>query len=207
MRDGIKVLLIGGTSHVGKSTIARSLAAELGWNHLSTDQLARHPGRPWRNDEASLPKDVISHYSRLSTTELVDAVEAHYQQNVWPIIDAVVCSHLNNPYDPCLVFEGSAILPELAAATPFERTSCVWLTASDELITQRIEESSQLKERPDAKRQLIQAFLERTLMFNNRIVESVAELGQQSIDASTPDVFQRLVGACIGGSIPERPVA
>ena len=75
MSGGIKVLLIGGTSHVGKSTIAKRLAAQLGWNHLSTDQLARHPGRPWRNDELPVPSDVIAHYSRLTTTELVDAVE------------------------------------------------------------------------------------------------------------------------------------
>ena len=42
----IKLILIGGTSHTGKSTLARQLAEELGWNYLSTDQLARHPGRP-----------------------------------------------------------------------------------------------------------------------------------------------------------------
>ncbi len=39
-------ILIGGTSHAGKSTLAQSLAAKLGWNYLSTDKLARHPGKP-----------------------------------------------------------------------------------------------------------------------------------------------------------------
>ena len=42
----IRVLLIGGPSHTGKSTLAETLAAELGWNHVSTDSMARHPGRP-----------------------------------------------------------------------------------------------------------------------------------------------------------------
>jgi len=44
------VILLGGTSCVGKSSLGQSLASSLGWDLLSTDQLARHPGRPWRDD-------------------------------------------------------------------------------------------------------------------------------------------------------------
>lgn len=40
-----RVILIGGSSHVGKSTLAQYQAAKLGWNYRSTDKLARHPGR------------------------------------------------------------------------------------------------------------------------------------------------------------------
>ena len=35
-----KVILIGGSSHVGKSTLAASLATNLSWSHISTDRLA-----------------------------------------------------------------------------------------------------------------------------------------------------------------------
>lgn len=42
-----RVILIGGSSHAGKSTLAQALAAELGWSYGSTDKRARHPGRPW----------------------------------------------------------------------------------------------------------------------------------------------------------------
>ncbi len=59
MASEIKVLLIGGTSHVGKSTLAARLASSLGWSTRSTDQLARHPGRPWRDDASPLPADVV----------------------------------------------------------------------------------------------------------------------------------------------------
>ena len=41
----IRVVLIGGTSNVGKSTVADEVAAKLGFERLSTDSLARHPGR------------------------------------------------------------------------------------------------------------------------------------------------------------------
>ena len=47
-QPNLKVILIGGSSHVGKSTVSESLAETLGWSHLSTDRLAAHPGRPWR---------------------------------------------------------------------------------------------------------------------------------------------------------------
>jgi 2-phosphoglycerate kinase len=43
-----RVVLIGGTSNVGKSTVAQAVAERLGFEYLSTDELARHPGRPWR---------------------------------------------------------------------------------------------------------------------------------------------------------------
>ena len=47
MDEDTRVILIGGSSHTGKSTAAREIAGRLGWSHLSTDSLARHPGRPW----------------------------------------------------------------------------------------------------------------------------------------------------------------
>jgi len=193
--DNIKVLLIGGTSHVGKSTFGRKLASELGWNHLSTDQLARHPGRPWRDDDTAIPDDVVAHYSELTTAELVDSVMQHYQQNVWPVVDAIARSHVNNPYDPCLVFEGSAILPESALASNFERVGWIWLTAADELITQRVLESSRFTARGDDEKQLVDAFLERTLSFNEDIMNSVQKLQLQSLDVSSPDAYDQLLMA------------
>ncbi|MEL7245323.1 MAG: 2-phosphoglycerate kinase, partial [Cyanobacteria bacterium J06573_2] len=47
INDKTRIILIGGSSHVGKSTLAQSLANKLNWNYISTDKLARHPGRPW----------------------------------------------------------------------------------------------------------------------------------------------------------------
>jgi hypothetical protein len=42
--DGTRVVLIGGTSHVGKSMVARVVATERGFECRSTDKLAKHPG-------------------------------------------------------------------------------------------------------------------------------------------------------------------
>lgn len=85
-----KLILIGGTSHAGKSTLGRRLAGDLGWNYLSTDQLARPPGRPWKAGTQPVPTDVVEHYTDRSVTELVDSVLSHYRKIVWPIVDAIV---------------------------------------------------------------------------------------------------------------------
>ena len=159
----------------------------MGWNHLSTDQLARHPGRPWRSDETGLPNDVITHYSSLTTTELVDSVLRHYKQNVWPIVDALVRSHVNNPDDPCLILEGSAILPEPVVTSQFEHTRSVWLTAADDFIKERVHDDSQFATRTEDEQLLIEAFLARTLAFNELLMESVNQLAQQSLDADASD--------------------
>ena len=199
MTRGAKVLLIGGTSHVGKSTLAKRLAAELEWAHLSTDQFARHPGRPWRDDRSNVPSDVTSYYSLKSPTELVESVLHHYEHNVWPIADAVVRSHLNNPFDSCLVLEGSAILPELVRASQFQHSRCVWLTATDQLLTERIRVSSEFDSRIGDEQALIEAFIERTLTFNETLARSVGRLGERSLDVSSLDVFDRLVSLANGG--------
>jgi 2-phosphoglycerate kinase len=188
-----KVLLIGGVSHLGKSTMAQRLAAELGWRYLSTDQLARHPGRPWRNDGSSLPADVIDHYSQLSTAQLVESVLAHYQNNVWPIIEAIVRSHVNNPYDPSLVLEGSAIWPEAVAAAAFDRVGFVCLSASDAFIRKRIHDSSGFENKPSDEQSLIRSFVDRTLALSEATKGAVRDVGVPSVDVEEPHAYQDLI--------------
>ena len=71
----LRVILIGGSSNVGKSTIAQSMALKLGWSYLSTDSLARHPGRPWRVGQRAVPEHVVDHYRSLSVDELFTDVK------------------------------------------------------------------------------------------------------------------------------------
>ena len=182
-----KVLLIGGTSHVGKTTFAKCLADQAGWSYRSTDDLARHPGRPWRDNNSPLPDAVVEYYSKLSVQEQVNSVMGHYRQNVWPIIDAIVHSHLNNPYAPSLVFEGSAILPDNVHAASYDRVDSVWLTAPDEVIAHQITRESRRESRSLCQKQLIDSFMNRSLKINEIFMKSVSENGQRSLDTSTLD--------------------
>ena len=93
--SNLRVVLIGGTSHVGKSTLSESLAARLGWDRVSTDTLARHPGQPWKPAPEKVPDHVAEHYLSLSVDELLEDVLHHYGINVWPKVEAIVASHSN----------------------------------------------------------------------------------------------------------------
>ena len=188
-----KVLLIGGTSHVGKSALGRRLAAELGWDHLTTDRLARHPGRPWRTDGSEVPSFVAEHFSGKSSAELVDAVLQHYRENVWPIAHAIIRSRLGNPFDACLVLEGSAILPDGVAASEHKQVGRIWLTAGDEVLTERIRDGSGFASRSGAERELINAFMGRTLAFNRFVLDSAGSLGERTLNVASRDPFNELV--------------
>ena len=82
-----RVILIGGTSNIGKSTVAEAVAGKLGWGSISTDRLARHPGRPWAVTSEKFRPLVFAHYLGLDREALTAAQIAHYQR-MWPIVEA-----------------------------------------------------------------------------------------------------------------------
>ena len=187
------VLLIGGVSHTGKSTLAGAIADQLGWRSLSTDQLARHPGRPWRDDNSSLPDDVVAHYQQLSPEQLADEVMDHYRVNVWPIVTALVSSHRNNPFDPNLVFEGSAILPERASAITQRCVRSVFLRADADFLSQRIRLSSGYEQKSAPDQQLIDAFIARALLLNHQLEAQAQKAGVRVYDAADSNLLDQIL--------------
>ena len=136
--SNLRVVLVGGTSHVGKSTLAESLAAELGWSRISTDSLARHPGRPWRQQPETVPDHVADHYLSLSVDELLSDVLRHYRVNVWPKVEEIIASYANDTSSTGVVIEGSAVWPEFVVGLNPDSVTALWLTASRDVLTQRI---------------------------------------------------------------------
>ena len=183
------MVLIGGTSHVGKSTLAKSLADELGWTHVSTDSLARHPGRPWRPRPETVPDDVADHYLSLTVDELIADVLYHYRVNVWPKVEAIIACYSNDASDAGVVLEGSALWPEFAAGSSPDKVAALWLTASDEVLTQRIYKVSLYHSKSPGERILIDKFLERTIAYNTLMVEVVKRHGLTLVDVlqSSPE--------------------
>jgi hypothetical protein len=162
-----KALLIGGTSHLGKSTLAEHLAGRLGWGFRSTDYLKRHPGRPWRRPPETVPPHVAEHYRELDVEALMASVLAHYR-SLRPQIEALIGEADG------LVLEGSALLPEIAASV---RAPAVWLIGSDGLIERRIRTESGYAEAAPEQRRLIDKFIARSLAFNALVRGEVARLG------------------------------
>ncbi|MEM7555927.1 MAG: 2-phosphoglycerate kinase [Cyanobacteria bacterium P01_A01_bin.84] len=194
-----RVILIGGSSHTGKSTLAGALATKLGWSYRSTDKLARHPGRPWVGTNGkAIPEHVAEYYREMSVDALFLDVLSHYKNNVLPIIEVIVHSYTSDLSTECLVLEGSALLPEFVANLVRENNvKAIWLTARDELFQHRIKSESNFCHLCQDKKHLIQKFLNRTLLYNKYIKEEVDRLGFMFIDIESVATMEKLLNKCM----------
>ncbi|GAA1077069.1 hypothetical protein GCM10009605_12480 [Nocardiopsis composta] len=198
MRD-VRVVLIGGTSHAGKSTAARAVADRLGFECRTTDRLARHPGRPWRTPVWEVPPHVAEHYRSLTVDELTDSVLGHYRR-LWPRIEELVAAHAAvDGGRGGLVLEGSALWPAEVAALTAPNTAAVWLTADEEVISARMRAESGYDALADGERRLVDAFLARTLRYQALMLDRLAEPGldRVEVDGRSPEEVADAVLAAV----------
>jgi len=196
MIEDTRVFLIGGPSHAGKSTVANRMASKLGWSHISTDSLARHPGRPWKNEFREVPAQVADHYKTLSASELVTDVIRHYD-SMWPIIEALVQKHAGDPSTCRVVIEGSALLPERIASMPGDKTAAIWLTADGKLLCDRIKASSRYDGLSADERLLVEKFVARNDLYNRRIMNLLGHFRLASIDVGSAASLDELAEQCL----------
>ncbi|MGW0687195.1 hypothetical protein ACWD2L_27970 [Streptomyces sp. NPDC002754] len=182
MRD-VRVVLIGGTSNVGKSTVAQVVAEKLGFEYLSTDGLARHPGRPWRTPEREVPAHVAEHYGSLTVDELITSVLSHYDR-LWPRIEELITSRATEDRDSTgLVLEGSALWPARVARLRVPRTAAVWLTTDDSVVRARVHAAGRYEAATDDERALMDKFLARTERYRVLMLDAIDRLSLDRIDA------------------------
>jgi 2-phosphoglycerate kinase len=185
--DETRVILIGGSSHTGKSTLGRALAAKLGWSYLATDKLARHPGRPWvgANGQA-MPAHVVEHYRDLSADALFLDVLSHYAKNVLPQVECIVRDRVKDRSTKCIVLEGSALWPGFVANLVNDNcVKAIWLTASERLFRNRIFSESNFDRASKEEQHLIQKFLDRTLHYNRQMRAEIDQLGLMCVDVES----------------------
>ena len=188
--DDLRVLLIGGTSNVGKSTVARAVAEQLGFELRSTDKLARHPGRPWNTPDWQVPAHVAEHYGSLTVDELIASVLDHYER-LWPRIEDLITAHATGSGATAgLVLEGSGLWPVRVARLRTPGTAAVWLTADDTVLRARIHASGHYGTATEEERHLMDKFLARTERYQTLMLDAVGELGLDRIDASSRSVAE-----------------
>ncbi|MFF5497276.1 AAA family ATPase [Streptomyces aquilus] len=191
----MRVLLIGGTSHTGKSTVARAVAERLGFTYRPTDLLARHPGRPWRTPDREVPPHVAEHYGTLGVDELIDSVLDHYAR-LWPRIEELITEHAEGD-GPGLVLEGSALWPARVAALDAPHTEAVWLTADEEVLADRMRASARYAEASAEEQRLVDMFLARARRFQQLVRKSVDAAGLCRLDTtgrSVTDLVEEILG-------------
>ncbi|MER5897796.1 hypothetical protein [Streptomyces sp. NPDC001876] len=177
------MVLIGGTSNVGKSTIAQVVAERLGFECLSTDAMARHPGRPWRTSEWEVPAHVAEHYGSLTVNELITSVFDHYER-LWPRIEELITDRAAGDRGSTgLVLEGSALWPVRVARLQVPHTAAAWLTTDDTQVRARIHAAGCYEAAADEERVLMDKFLARTERYQTLMIEAIDRLGLARIDA------------------------
>ena len=191
-----QIILIGGTSHTGKSALGRALASELKGKYIATDDLARHPGRPWNtlNSQTIKPR-VAEHYRSLSVPQLISDVLIHYQQNVLPQVRNLIEIH---DFDNYLIIEGSALYPNLVIDLVSRKdVQGIWLIGSYGLLHDRIFANSNFDSASKEQRYLIYKFLQRTWMYNQAMQNDLRSLGSKSIQINCNMTTEELKDRCL----------
>lgn len=173
----LSAILVGGASHVGKSTLAERLAKATGWRAISTDGLARHPGRPWPD----VRPQVAEYYERLSPETIYWFLKVHHE-NMWPRCTALLADAARS--GERLVVEGSALRPEFVMDREPGEAVAVYLHADEGQLRQRILDGSRYDERDRRHRDLIEAFIKRSLQDNSEIVVAARERGLRTINVA-----------------------
>lgn len=177
MCQTVSNILIGGASHVGKTTFCRSLAQALAWEVFSTDTFARHPGRPWPH----VRPHVADFYAHLSD-ESIFTFLLHHHENMWPGIEHFLQGRLNAG-SACLL-EGSALRPEYMAGLSSATHAVLCLVASSAFLQERIHTNSRYALLTAEKRSLVDTFLERTVRDNEAVIAAAKSGGIECVDVS-----------------------
>lgn len=201
-------MLIGGTSHCGKSTLADAIGQRLNLRVIGTDQLARHPGRPWPAGGKPVREHVAAYYAAHAALndadELVNDVLRHYHRQR-PHVCTIIRYQLGLAVDQSaqtqllagLCLEGSCLWP--SSYQPLG-VPAVWLTIAEQSLRHRIRINSQFDSLSTAQQALVTVFTERSLAFQRRMVSDAIACGAALLDAESPDMVDDAIAIFQSGT-------
>ncbi|MGJ4855213.1 hypothetical protein AB4037_19185 [Labrys sp. KB_33_2] len=178
-------LLLLGTSHVGKSTCAHHIGSALGWPVISTDQLGRHPGRPW----TGVPDPVMEFYLRLADDAIHWFLRVHHE-NIRPLIQSKLQALRQEGNG--FVLEGAALRPEYCPDWAIGAALVICLHAEPRALRERIERGSRYSQQDDRMKIAIDKFAERSVRENEAFVEAATRHDIPLMNVSDPNSADRL---------------
>jgi 2-phosphoglycerate kinase len=185
---------------VGKSTIARKIAARLEYGCISTDDvgLAIKTVTTAETHPRSHSMDGIDYreyYINRSVEELlVDGMGMH--EEMWPGIEASIRAHADWSFP--VIYEGWALWPERVAdlLDELDNVSAVWLTASDDFLEVRVRSTERFYTGASDQEMMIQKYLPRNIEYNRLMMEAVNRLDLEWVKVDSNKSLEDIADQC-----------
>jgi len=197
--NSVKVVVLGGAPLTGKSTVARMLAARLGFTSICIDDLGQairavtttqsHPAFHLMHDF-----DYREYYVSRSIEELVADANL-YHEAIWPAAKQLIIQHASwgNP----AVIEGWAVRPESVATLALDTVQAIWLVASRDVLEARLCGETGFYHGASDEDKMIRHFVERSGRHDERIRAAAAQLGMPTIEISASTSIEEACQACL----------
>jgi 2-phosphoglycerate kinase len=165
------VVLIGGTSGAGKTTLGRALAAKLDAVSLTCDDLAlalraittpeSHPGLHLMN----IPN--AADYFTFSSVEKLIADASAQQKAVWPAIERVI--RVRAKQKTRIVIDGWFLRPSEVATLGIENLTSFWINVDRNILEERERVLTKDLGQSSEPERMLQTFLGRSYWHNDLI--------------------------------------
>jgi len=192
-----KVIYIGGTPMVGKSTVARLIASRLQYGCISTDDLGAaiaavtkattHPEFHYMGEQ-----DYRDYYAANSAEKLIRDIDDQHQA-LWPALQTLFQNH--SSWGTPIIIEGWALRPDYVSELGGDIAG-LFLLAEDALIENRVR-SSRFSENANHREAMLQRYLERSVWYNSVIKGQISRLGLRAIQVSEDMQPNKIYDQCM----------
>jgi len=162
-----KVILIGGSPMIGKSTASITLASKLQYPCIPTDDI----GNILQTISDINPmkgKNYLDYYANTEKEQLIsDIVEYHKVHE--KAIQALIGIH--STWSSPLVMEGWALYPNKHAKMSNENIFSIWLIADDGLLHERLHKNNEFYQNAKNPEKVLENYLFRSEWYNQKVWE------------------------------------
>jgi hypothetical protein len=165
--NSFRVILIGGSPTSGKSTLASTLAAQLGYSVIATDDIGAAvrgvTGPQVAPDLFAMQAiDYREYYISHSVEEMLEQAQRSHRA-LWPAIEAVIHAHAT--WAAPSIVEGWALLPDLVAKLDTNRIAAVWIDVPGSVLEARVRANAAFFAGASNPELMIKRFTQRSVEF------------------------------------------